>query len=222
MFDRLQEILLADHDVGETRTIKRFLFLPKKINGERRWLRYARIKQIVKVRPDMTPDISHDPKNPMMCWYWWNLEWDDNSSKPLNNKLVVKFKERSIRPPIVCLCGSTRFLDTFFEMGWKYTLEGWIVLSIGVSNIADDQGGHGAEAIGPDVADRLDELYLRKIDLADEIMILNVGGYIGESTLKELMYAQSIGKKIVFLENDPEPNNSVDTLGDKYEKLCGV
>ena len=54
--------------------------------------------------------------------------------------------------------------------------------------------------MGQDVADMLDELHLRKIDLADTVWILNVGGYIGESTRKELEYAQRIGKRILFLE----------------------
>ena len=101
------------------------------------------------------------------------------------------------RPEIVCLCGSTRFWDTFFEVGWKLTLQRKIVLSIGVCKHAED---HGGEALGQDIVDRLDELHLRKIDLADTVWILNVNGYIGDSTRKELEYAQKVGKPIVFLE----------------------
>src|SRR4029077_12195611 len=70
------------------------------------------------------------------------------------------------RPEIVCLCGSTRFMDTFFSEGWRFTLNGWIVLSVGVVKTAGPDG-HAAEALGQHVADRLDELHLRKIDLAD-------------------------------------------------------
>ena len=65
-------------------------------------------------------------------------------------------------PPIVCLCGSTRFMNAFFEAGWTFTLEGMIVLSVGVCKHAED---HGGEALGQDVADKLDELHLCKIDL---------------------------------------------------------
>ena len=101
------------------------------------------------------------------------------------------------RPRIVCLCGSTRFMETFFEEGWRLTLEGVIVRSVGVCKHADS---HGGEALGQDVADRLDELHLRKIDLADEVRILNVGGYIGSSTRKELEYARRCGKPVTFLE----------------------
>ena len=103
----------------------------------------------------------------------------------------------SDRPIIVCLCGSTRFMDAFFEQGWIETLKGKIVLSVGVCKHAED---HGGEVLSPAICAMLDELHLRKIDLADEVMILNVGGYVGESTRKELVYAKTKGKKITFLE----------------------
>lgn len=100
-------------------------------------------------------------------------------------------------PEVVCLCGSTRFMEAFFEEGWRLTLEGKIVLSVGVCKHAEN---HGAEALGQDVADRLDELHKRKIDLADTVRILNVDGYIGKSTRGELEYAKVSGKPITFLE----------------------
>lgn len=101
------------------------------------------------------------------------------------------------RPKIVCLCGSTRFMEAFFDMGWEETLKGNIVLSVGVCKHAED---HGGEALGQAVADMLDELHLRKIDLADEVIILNVGGYIGHSTRKELEYAITHNKPVRYLE----------------------
>jgi len=100
-------------------------------------------------------------------------------------------------PEIVCLCGSTRFMETFFNVGWQLTLEGKIVLSVGVCKHAED---HGAEALGQDVADRLDELHKRKIDLADWIYVLNVGGYIGKSTQGEIDYVELLSKPIRYLE----------------------
>jgi len=99
-------------------------------------------------------------------------------------------------PEIWCLCGSTRFMDTFHSVGWQLTLEGCIVLSVGVCKHADH---HGAEAIGSDVADRLDELHKRKIDLADHVMILNVNGYIGDSTRGEWQYALEQSKQVHWL-----------------------
>ena len=119
---------------------------------------------------------------------------ESNTSPPPDDKPTAEKK----RPKIVCLCGSTRFMEQFVEAGCKFTLENWIVLSVGVCKHAKH---HGAEALGQDVADRLDELHLRKIDLADLVYVLNVNGYIGESTSKEIKYAKKIGVEIEYLES---------------------
>ena len=107
------------------------------------------------------------------------------------------------KPRIVCLCGSTRFMAAFQEANLRETLDGNIVLSIGC-NTKDDQVilGHLPEVEMQKVKDRLDELHLRKIDLADEVLILNVRGYIGESTRRELEYAREQGKVVRFLEEE--------------------
>ena len=106
-------------------------------------------------------------------------------------------------PRIVCLCGSTRFMDAFHEQGWKLTLDGYIVLTVGVCKHAED---HGGEALGQDVADKLDELHKRKIDLADYVMVLNVDGYIGDSTRAEIEYAEETNVPVTYLE--PAKENS--------------
>lgn len=103
------------------------------------------------------------------------------------------------RPTVVCLCGSTRFADTFVAENLRLTLEGKIVLSIG-ANVSDASLGIAQDS---DQKRRLDELHLRKIDLADEVLVLNVGGYIGESTRGEVEYARSIGKPVTYLEATP-------------------
>lgn len=107
------------------------------------------------------------------------------------------------KPTIVCLCGSTRFKDEFVNANLRETLEGKIVLSIGCDMKTDDEI---FGSLAPDefeaVKARLDELHLRKIDLSDEVLILNVGGYIGKSTSRELAYAREHGKIIRFLEGD--------------------
>ncbi len=102
-----------------------------------------------------------------------------------------------VKPVVVCLCGSTRFGDAFRAANLAETLAGRIVLSIGC-DFKSDQG------LGLTEADkvRLDELHKRKIDLADEVLILNVGGYIGSSTQSEAQYAVAHGKRIRFLEED--------------------
>lgn len=102
-------------------------------------------------------------------------------------------------PKVVVLCGSTRFMDMFHEAGWLETLRGNIVLSVGVSKHLPPD--HGGESLGQHIVEMLDELHWRKIDLADEVLVLNVGGYIGYSTDREIEYADSIGKPIRYLES---------------------
>jgi hypothetical protein len=97
------------------------------------------------------------------------------------------------RPTVVCLCGSTRFADAYRDALRNETLAGKIVLSVGLL-------GHqeGLDMDGP-VKTMLDVLHLRKIDLADEIFVLDVNGYIGQSTAREIAYAQSTGKSVRYL-----------------------
>lgn len=105
------------------------------------------------------------------------------------------------RPKIVCLCGSTRFKEYFVEHNLKETLAGNIVLSIGCDMRSDDAiFGHLSKDEFEEVKTKLDELHKRKIDLADEVLILNVSGYIGESTQSELDYAIKHGKHVRMLE----------------------
>lgn len=105
------------------------------------------------------------------------------------------------RPTIVCLCGSTRFSKAFQEANLRETLNRKIVLSIGCDMRSDtDIFGHMTIDEVVMVKNQLDELHMRKIDLADEVLILNVDGYIGESTARELAYARSLDKRIRFLE----------------------
>jgi hypothetical protein len=110
------------------------------------------------------------------------------------------------KPRIVCLCGSTRFYESFVEANFRETMAGNIVLSVGFFLHRPEMMQIHGETVGitPEEKVMLDELHLRKIDLADEVLILNAGGYIGESTRRELAYAQTAGKLIRFLEPQPE------------------
>lgn len=101
--------------------------------------------------------------------------------------------EQYERPVIVCLCGSTRFMNEFYEANMRETLAGKIVLTVGMSSKGDCKPTDEQKVA-------LDELHKRKIDLADEVLILNVGGYIGDSTRSELEYARKCGKTVRFLE----------------------
>ncbi len=101
-------------------------------------------------------------------------------------------------PTIVCLCGSTKFKDAFERANRIETLAGKIVLSVGCFNHAE------GEWLTVEQKKALDKLHLRKIELADEVLILNVGGYIGASTWKEIIFAESLGKLVRYLE-EPIP-----------------
>lgn len=105
------------------------------------------------------------------------------------------------KPTIVCLCGSTRFSDAFAKANFNETLAGRIVLTIGCDLKSDAElFNHLSEAKLIEIKTRLDELHKRKIDLADEVLVLNVGGYIGNSTRSEIAYAIEHGKRIRWLE----------------------
>lgn len=111
--------------------------------------------------------------------------------------LVVDFG--GPRPPIVVLCGSTRFKDAWYEEGRRLTHDGAIVLSVGDLDTSE-ANRHLNVAIDDDLKDRLDVLHKRKIDLADSVLVLNVGGYIGSSTRSEIEYAEKAGKPVRYLE----------------------
>lgn len=110
------------------------------------------------------------------------------------------------RPRVVCLCGSTRFYAAFQRANYEETMAGRIVLSVGVVPNGEHggpaaRGDHG-ENVGCTPAQKLalDELHKRKIDMADEVLVLNVGGYVGESTRSEIEHAERTGKPIRWLE----------------------
>jgi hypothetical protein len=107
------------------------------------------------------------------------------------------FKEM---PKIVVLCGSTRFYQQFQRANYEETMAGNIVLSVGFY-MHRSEAAHG-EKCGCTSEQKitLDELHKRKIDLADEVFVLNVGGYIGDSTRSEIEYAQALGMPIRYLE----------------------
>ena len=94
--------------------------------------------------------------------------------------------------PVITLCGSTRFKEQFLEAQKRLTLAGNIVISVGHSG--DD------EVWTEDIKEMLDDMHKRKIDMADEIFVINVGGYIGQSTRCEIDYAKKNGKTVKYLE----------------------
>jgi hypothetical protein len=105
------------------------------------------------------------------------------------------------KPKIVCLCGSTRFYDQFQEANYQETMAGRIVLTVGFYPHATSDPSQ-SRGCTPQQKLNLDELHKRKIDLADEVFVLNVGGYIGDSTRSEIEYANRTGKPIRYLETN--------------------
>jgi len=96
------------------------------------------------------------------------------------------------RPEIVCICGSARFVSEMRAANRDLTLAGVIVVAPGEAD--------GLITSEQKVA--LDALHLRKIDLADRILVVNPGGYVGESTSREIAYAHAAGKPISFTDPD--------------------
>ena len=98
--------------------------------------------------------------------------------------------------PVITLCGSTRFKEQFLEAQKRLTLDGNIVISVGLFGHSGDD-----EVWTVGTKEMLDDMHKRKIDMADSIYVINVGGYIGESTRREIEYARVHGKAIRYLEN---------------------
>ncbi|MFI6112789.1 hypothetical protein [Kitasatospora sp. NPDC051164] len=94
------------------------------------------------------------------------------------------------RPEIVCICGSARFAAEMRAANRDLTFAGVIVVAPG-------------EADGPVTDEQktvLDALHLSKIDLADRVLVVNPGGYVGESTSREIAHAQAAGKPVSFTD----------------------
>ena len=102
------------------------------------------------------------------------------------------------RFPVITLCGSTRFKEQYLEAQKRLTLEGNIIISVGLFGHSGDD-----ETWEPGIKEMLDNMHKRKIDMADGIYVINVGGYIGESTRSEIEYAKAHGKEVKYLE-DPQ------------------
>ena len=96
---------------------------------------------------------------------------------------------------VVTLCGSTKFKESFIQAQKELTLAGCIVISVGLFGHSGD-----TEVFTEGTKEMLDDMHKRKIDMADEIFVINVGGYIGESTRSEIEYAKSKGIGVRYLE----------------------
>lgn len=96
---------------------------------------------------------------------------------------------------VITLCGSTKFKDEFLKEQKRLSLEGNIVISVGLFGHSGDD-----EVWNDNIKEMLDDMHKRKIDMADEIFVINKGGYIGSSTMSEIEYAKKTGKPVHYLE----------------------
>ena len=137
---------------------------------------------------------------------------EEYESTVIEQKLTETIKSANIgeneRPKIITIIGSTRYINEMSLIGWEFEKQGHIVLNprllpptyIRKSN---DDGRHAAES--ENVKEIIDKTYLHKVAMADEIFVVNINGYIGDSTRNELKHAIKLNKKIVWLE--PESTN---------------
>lgn len=117
-------------------------------------------------------------------------------------------------PTIICLCGSTRFMEEFQKQNHIFTMAGYIVLTVGCF-----PHGEHATSITSEQKIKLDELHKRKIDLCDIVFVINKDQYIGESTRSEIEYAAMIGRRTIYLE----PTRCKYCLvpeGSEHSRLC--
>lgn len=100
------------------------------------------------------------------------------------------------RYPVVTLCGSTKFKDEFIRAQEELTLQGNVVITVGLFGHADNKFG---DIITDQVKEMLDQIHIEKIDMCDYIYVINKDDYIGESTRKEINYAKYCGKRVVYM-----------------------
>ena len=106
---------------------------------------------------------------------------------------------------VICICGSTRFADLHAIARWEFERNGQaicLMINYLPQWYAEKQKWNGHDHFGEAAGCKniLDELHLRKIDMADEVYVINKDGYIGESTKKEIEYALVTGKSVLYLE----------------------
>ena len=103
---------------------------------------------------------------------------------------------------VITLCGSTKFKEEFMRVQKELTLKGNIVISVGLFGHSGDNEvwENMDDGTFTKTKEMLDDMHKRKIDMSDEIFVINVNGYIGESTKSEIEYAIKNDKKVNYLE----------------------
>lgn len=107
-------------------------------------------------------------------------------------------------PPVVTLCGSTRYWKEFQEASLCFTLMDTIVLSVGAATASDTDHIASGDLL-PHEKENLDMLHLAKIYMSNFIFVLNVDGYIGHSTAREIIFAYALGLPVFFHDKVKAP-----------------
>ncbi|SNT63173.1 hypothetical protein SAMN05421812_11516 [Asanoa hainanensis] len=102
---------------------------------------------------------------------------------------------------VITLCGSTRFAAEFAEVNQRLTLEGCVVISLGMFGLPE-LPDYDWTVDPADLKGRLGRVHFQKIRMADEVFIVDPGGYVGESTRREIAYAESLGKPVRYLSRE--------------------
>lgn len=145
---------------------------------------------------------------------------EEDASTTWNSRSSQNGGEVRERPKVVCFCGSSRFTPQMSILRWEWEKAGHI--TFGLNLLPSDYGVHKgwgtdfdhiAELEG--ISEQQDELHKRKIDLSDEIFVVNLDGYIGSSTRSEIEYAIAHNKPVRFLEDDKKPDWLRSLLSDK-------
>lgn len=92
---------------------------------------------------------------------------------------------------VITLCGSARFRKEIDEVQKSLALQGHLIFTI--ENLESVE-------ITKEIENMLDITHRKKIDLSDAIYVINLNGYIGESTSNEIEYARKNGKEVMYLE----------------------
>lgn len=162
-----------------------------------------------------SPQPSAEPENELFCGACDDFTLPDKGNNRRCRRCgslhtEVKRSERAqpsaqgevveaMRPRVVCFCGSSKFVDVMAVEAWNAEKQGKISLSLHLlPSWYTECEDHLAEHEG--VAEQMDELHLCKIEMADEVRVINVGGYIGDSTRREIAHATKLGKPISYFE----------------------
>lgn len=138
------------------------------------------------------------------------INWEENVNivDPLELILNMSFDNlgnKEEKPKVMCFCGSSRFCSDMAVLMWEFEKLGYICMGLHLMPVGYGEAkGHGkvydhlAELEG--VAEHMDQLHLRKIDISDIVYIVNIDGYIGDSTKNEIEYSKNMNKEIRYLE----------------------